>query len=151
MKRLASILFLTCVLGCSGTIDPNYSEDAQTLAKAMEEVSENDLEIIYKQFSGLAQCLENCPNCLKDTLQVEEVIGRFQEDYGYSAGEYEDFADAFIELMEENGFKQGEESRNIVDKVKDSDKEVSRSDFIEVLQIVADGAKLALENKDADN
>lgn len=155
-KLLLSILIITSL--CSGCDSikikqdtqqvvaiTSYSEDAKTIADSMKNISKDDAELMYMQFSGLAQYMSHTKK-IKTTAELNKIFGSFQQDYGYSREKYKAYSDAVEAFFLKNGYQ---ETKNIVDNVADSTKEISRSQVIEDMKILGDAAKLALENINA--
>lgn len=118
------------------------NNEVKDFKNAMSNLSKEEATILYKQYSGLAEFLENTDK-LNNTLEVESVVDGFQTTYKYKITDkkYLDFAEAWFA-------NRGWSTKVIVDTVEDEKKEISRSQVITDLRILAEAAKLHLEEKD---
>lgn len=151
-RLLLSTLLLSsvgCVQAPQETWQPINPTDSRVLADALNDVPRDDLEILYKQYSGISSYVKNSRKSFDSTLMVEKTISRFQSDYSYTPGRYPKFSEAFEKYMESKGYATGDTSKLIVEQVSDPDKEIAKSKVIEDMQTVADGIRLAIENKNA--
>lgn len=157
------------VLGCNPVLEPITvsSSDVKAIAASMEDVSKEDAEVIYKQFAGIAAYVKHCKKTVKTTAQLEQIISKFHNDYSYEPGQYEEFDAAFKKFMKARGYdkekfiverltklnspEEGKQSNpyEIDGKIVllEEEVEITRSQLIDDMQTIADGAKLALSKK----
>lgn len=136
--------FLLCILiflaGCVKDNNPvvvRDSVDVQTISQSMSKMEKRDIEIAYKQFSGLAQYLEyTSAKKVDSTLKLFKVINDFQNDYGYEKGKYTEYTDSVEQFLLKNEYK--------VPKKIDS---TNLKKVITDMKVLADAAKLAMKDK----
>lgn len=151
-RTLLQILLLSsvgCVQAPEETWVPVNPTDSRVLAESLQDVDVRDLEVLYKQYSGLSSYMRNANKSIDSTLSLEKTISRFQSDYSYTPGRYPRFSEAFEKYMSSRGYNTGDTSKSIVDRVSDPEKEIAKTKVIEDMQTVADGIRLAIENKNA--
>jgi hypothetical protein len=123
------------------------TSEAQTIANAMKDVSQEDCILMYKQFSGLVAYLENTQK-IDNTIKMERVLDTFKTDYSYTKKKYADYDAAVKAFLEPRGYKQ---AKKIVDTVEDGQesKQISRSTVINDIKVLAEAAKIASGAKNA--
>lgn len=146
---LIPLMCLTLVIsGCK--IPDNDDEEkvdknkvAQDIARAMKSMSREDMEIAYKQFKGLADYMEHTEK-VTTTEELNGVVTRFQEDYGYTREKYRTYSDKVERFLKDEGYG---DATNIVTSKKRGSKDLLRSDVIDDMNTLAEAAKIALETK----
>lgn len=118
------------------------TNEVKDVKDAMSNLSKEEATILYKQYSGLAEFLENT-NKLNNTLEVESVADGFQTTYKFQITDKK-----WLDFVEKWFDSRGWGTKVIVDKVEDETKEISRFQIIADFRILAEGAKSHLETKD---
>lgn len=116
---------------------------AQDIAKAMKSMSREDVEIAYKQFKGLADYMEHTSK-ITTTAELNGVVARFQEDYGYTREKYKTYSNKIENFFNDAGYK---DATNIVPSKKKGSTDLLRADVIDNMNTLAEAAKIALETK----
>ena len=113
------------------------NDDIKIISESMSKMEKRDIEIAYKQFSGLAQYLEyTSAKKIDSTLKLFKVINDFQNDYGYEKGKYTEYTDSVEQFLLKNEYK--------VPKKIDS---INLNKVIADMKVLADAAKLAMKDK----
>ena len=136
MKRLfLSLVLITGLAGCNLDlkIEPTskpINPESQKIADSMSTWSKEEKEIVYKQYTGLAELVKNT-NSIKSTVEVEKLFRSFNEIYNYKP-KSQVITDYLVsKKYEDPVLLEGEK----------------RAKFIEDILVIADGAKIALEKK----
>lgn len=133
---LCILIFLA---GCvnTPTVIQSVSPDVQSISQSMSKMDKRDIEIVYKQFSGLAQYLEyTSAKKVDSTPKLFKVINDFQNDYGYTKGKYVEYTDSVEKFLLKNEYK--------LPKKIDS---TNLNKVITDMKVLADAAKLAMKDK----
>lgn len=144
-----TLFLLLLIAGCdqvksdNKTWEPKNLTDAKEIAESLSSATEEEKRTVFKQYSGIAECLKNCDSCFTDLLDVQDTIERFHSDFNYENNEKA--GEVLLSYLSSKGVD--DQNKNIVDKVENEGLEYSRSKLIEVMQTVADGARLSLETK----
>jgi hypothetical protein len=113
------------------------NNDIKIISESMSKMEKRDIEIAYKQFSGLAQYLEyTSAKKVDSTPKLFKVINDFQNDYGYTKGKYTEYTDSVEQFLLKNEYK--------VPKKIDSS---NLNKVIADMKVLADAAKLAMKDK----
>jgi len=118
------------------------NREAQDVANAMSELSDKDVTILYKQYSGISEFLENT-NYINNTTSIDNTVNKFIEIYNLDIknNKWELFINNFLTS------KHYDDAKKIVENVSDETKEISKRQIIADFRILAEGAKLRLEQK----
>lgn len=147
-SKMKKWLFIVLILaGCATQSEkwsPKDFNSANQLATSMSSMNRTDKETIYKQYAGLVEVLKNCPKCIGNLNDLEDVVTKFHDDYAYSSEGKQVFNDSFVAFMSNNQIMDGMDSQDIVDTTVDNT-QISRQKLIDVFQTVADAARLSLE------
>lgn len=150
-KFFISLIIILSFIGCDkpvvDTWKPVNPIDSQVLADSMEDISEDELKDLYKRYVGIAEYSKNAKKSFQNTLDIEKAFEVFDTNYEWKAGKYSEFDKAKTNFLNSRGYNTGEDGKDIVDQVVDEEKQISRSKVIEDMQTLADGARLALEQK----
>lgn len=120
------------------------NNEVKDIAEAMSDISNNDALVIYKQFAGLAEFIENTKQ-MDSTAKVDKTIGMFQGIYSLKSSN-EKWLNFIEGWLKNKGY---DDVKLIVDDVKDEKKEISRKQIVADFRILAEGAKLKLEQGNA--
>lgn len=144
------IFLLVFLIGCQEVTlnkwQPKNLTDAKAIASSLDTSSEEEKKTLYKQYTGIVECLKNCDTCFTSLLEIEETMKRLQADYKYSSNP--SFVKSLDLYLSSKGIMNNSDSKDIVDNVVDPNTQISRSELIDIMQTIADGARLALETKD---
>lgn len=146
MYRILCISVLCFSIGCIPTNNnlpsAELSTQAKVVSESMSDVSKDDCEIMFKQFTGLAEYLTHSGKNITTTPQVFELIKKFQTDYGWSREKYTKYTDAVEKYLTDKNYKL---PKKLVDSVSDDKVEILRSQVILDIKELGTAAKLALE------
>lgn len=160
-KTIVGFLLCCFLIGCTPNIKWETSIDTnrvvattedynKDVAASMNDMSKEDVTLVYKQFSGLSNYMSNAGKKVDSTLKLFSLIDGFQEDYNYVRGKNVAFADALEKYLKEKGY---EDPKNIVLKanLKDETKEIAREKIISDMQNLANAAKVSLELRNGNS
>jgi len=105
------LLVLLLLVGCVPPSEVKQSESTFVLTSSLKEVrdefkkieSQEDKDLIYKQFAGSASYIKNAEQ-LESTNGFEKLLGKVQTSYGWDREKYPKFTDAVSEYLVEQGF-----------------------------------------------
>lgn len=118
------------------------NKEAEEVASAMSELSDNDVLVLYKQYVGVAEFMENT-NYVKNTKKLDDVFGTFPGVYNFSTSN-EKWLSFVEKWFDKRGYAQ---NKSVVESVSDETKEISKKQVIADFRILAEGAKLRLDQK----
>lgn len=153
--RIAIIVLSLCLLsGCkikedlpvitpgpSASSAPAVDRDVQAIADSMSEVTKKDAELMYIQFSGLVAYLGRTEK-ITTMKQFNGLFERFQTDYGYTREKYPEYSDAVEKFL----IKRGYEKYQTITEGRTKGTALSRQQLIADMQVLADAAKMTLDN-----
>ena len=114
-------------------------KEAKDIANAMSELSDADVKILYKQYTGIAEFVDNT-NYVKNTKTIDNIIGVFPGIYNFSTSN-----EKWLNFIEKWLDSRNYSNKTIVESVSDETKEISKKQVIADFRILAEGAKLRLE------
>lgn len=116
------------------------NKEAEEIASAMSELSDTDVTVLYKQYIGVCEFMKNT-NYIKSTQKLDEVFGTFPGIYNFSTDnkKWLDFIEKWFDS------RNYSTNKLVVESVSDEKKEISKKQVIADFQILAEGAKLRLD------
>lgn len=141
------LLFCVLLVGCEQVKNDVVLDDnvAKSISEKMTDFSSADLDLQYKQFSGLAEYVKNS-NRVNNTLHIEKLVTDFGKVYNWETKKYADYSKSVDEFLISKDWKK---TKKIVNEVKDPSTEKLRSDVVNELMTIANASKIASENKNA--
>lgn len=148
MKQLAILLLSLALVGCDikmkdSVPDSNsqvvVTSEIKELSESMKTASEDVLLMWYKQFSGLADYMENAGSQIDNTAEMFRIFDRFKSDYGIDSSKYPKAKEALDTFFINKSYK-------VVKKIT----ETNRSEIIADVRAAAEAMRLALEQKNAN-
>lgn len=140
MTLRITLCILIFLAGCNSQQMVKTSSDnpdIQTISQSMSKMEQKDIEIAYKQFSGLAQYLEyTSAKKVDSTLKLVKIIDDFQSDYGYTRNKYPEYHESVKEFLTKSQTTKPQkiDSSNLNKVIAD-------------MKVLADAAKLAMKDK----
>lgn len=159
---LMLFFFIGCNLNSSETSVVQVDPQVKIIAESMKTVKKEDCLIMYKQFSGLSEYLKNSGKNIDTTPKVWALISGFQTQYGWQRETYKEYTDSVEKYLAEKKYQiprkilsDDDPSANemvnypISAEVVIEVKNLTRSELISDMQVLADSAKLALQNMES--
>jgi hypothetical protein len=142
------ILALLTSFGCKQAdnvveVKTEYTDAEKAIAQTMVTMDDKDVETFYKHSVGLVEYLKNTDVVLTTGALNQKVAVGHLKDYKYqgSVVEFTNTVKAHLDAT------ITDESKVIVNEVKDADKEIAESTIIEAYTTLANAAKCAIESK----
>lgn len=173
MRRyiLTAILFSFAIIGCEHHFEIKFTPKAQSnvivvkdtindsdvIFNSMKDVDEATCILAYKQFNGLADYLQATKK-IDSVLKLMKVIEDFQKDYGYTREKYVAYTDAVEAFLKKGGYGypmkivDSPDSSHVIvidNKGTTVPGEIARDKVISDMRVLANAAKLAIEQKHA--
>lgn len=147
-KLKYTLPFLLLFSGCSDiqstmnkiVVKSVQNKEAEDIASAMSELSDSDVTILYKQYIGVAEFMKNT-DYVKSTQKLDEVFGTFPGIYKFST-DNKKWLDFIEKWFDSHNYST---NKLVVESVSDETKEISKKQVIADFQILAEGAKLRLD------
>jgi hypothetical protein len=109
------------------------------IVEEFKSTDKSDLEILYKQYSGVAEYLTNAGREIDSTAKLLKVRQQFLSDYSYKSKGYKSVGNFLT--------KQGHDENKQIVLGTPGEKEISREQIIEDYRRVAESIRLASSNK----
>ena len=141
------IFFLLIICGCdkvSITKPVELTKEVKEISSAMQHVDSDKCALMYKQFAGLSEYMKHSGKKVDTTPKVFKLIDGFQTDYSYTREGNKEYTDAVETFLKSRGYLK---PKKVVDSVIDTEKEVARDTVVADMKMLAEAAKVALENK----
>ena len=156
--RYCSCLLLLVITGCNleiGGLKVQMKDKAnqmvatsvtnseiQSAVTAMSGLTKDEVTVVYKRYAGLAEFIENT-NKFTNTREIDTTIKQYNTIYLKTGNEmWLSYMDMWVK---EKGMNK---SKDIVSVVSDETKEISRSELVTNFRILAEAAKLKLDQMD---
>lgn len=177
MKRYitTALLFSFAIIGCDANHHFNFEvkftpntakqvvvikdagvDDTTLLCNSMKDVDEATCVLAYKQFNGLADYLQATKK-VDNVLKIMRMVEDFQKDYGYTREKFVAYTNAVESFLKKSGYSYPMKIVDTpdvthvitIDGGSTVPGEIARDKVISDMRILANAAKLAIEQKHA--